>query len=63
MYNELNVVARVIDAAAALDYPADRLHIQVLDDSTDETGAVAAARVAHYQAQGLLISHVRRPTR
>ncbi|MFD1470207.1 cellulose synthase family protein [Hymenobacter caeli] len=63
VYNELNVVARLIDAAAALDYPADRLHIQVLDDSTDETGALAAARVAHYRAQGLHIAHVRRPTR
>ncbi|TDN36691.1 glycosyltransferase [Hymenobacter sp. UV11] len=63
VYNELNVVARLIDAAAALDYPADRLHIQVLDDSTDESVAVAAARVAHYRAQGLHITHVRRPSR
>jgi len=63
VYNELNVVARIIAAAAALDYPADRLHIQVLDDSTDESVAVAAARVAHYRAQGLRITHVRRPTR
>ncbi|MGI4760614.1 MAG: cellulose synthase family protein [Janthinobacterium lividum] len=63
VYNELHVVARVIDAAAALNYPADRLHIQVLDDSTDESLAVAAARVAHHWARGLRISHVRRPTR
>jgi cellulose synthase/poly-beta-1,6-N-acetylglucosamine synthase-like glycosyltransferase len=63
VYNELNVVARIIDAAAALDYPPDRLRIQVLDDSTDESVAVAAARVAHHQAQGLRITHVRRPTR
>ncbi|GAA4361005.1 glycosyltransferase [Hymenobacter saemangeumensis] len=63
LYNEQNVVERVIDAAAALNYPADRLHIQVLDDSTDATVALAAARVAHYAAQGLHISHVRRPSR
>ncbi|TPG72079.1 cellulose synthase family protein [Hymenobacter nivis] len=63
VYNELNVVARLIDAAAALDYPPDRLHLQVLDDSTDESVAVAAARVAHYRAQGVHITHVRRPTR
>ncbi|WP_236647174.1 cellulose synthase family protein [Hymenobacter busanensis] len=63
VYNELNVVERVIDAAAALDYPPDRLHIQVLDDSTDESVALAAARVAQHQAQGLRISHVRRPSR
>ncbi|SNR32292.1 cellulose synthase family protein [Hymenobacter mucosus] len=63
IYNELYVVERIIDACAALRYPTDRLHLQVLDDSTDETVALAAARVAHYRAQGLRIDHVRRPTR
>ncbi|AMJ64818.1 cellulose synthase family protein [Hymenobacter sp. PAMC 26628] len=63
VYNELPVVARIIDAAAALDYPAGCLHIQVLDDSTDASVAVAAARVAHHRARGTRISHVRRPTR
>ena len=63
LYNEQNVVERVIDAAAALDYPAHLLHIQVLDDSTDVTVALAGARVAHHTAQGLRISHVRRPSR
>ncbi|WP_210516401.1 glycosyltransferase [Hymenobacter terricola] len=63
LYNEQNVVERIIDAAAALDYPPEWLHIQVLDDSTDATVALAAARVAHHAAQGLSISHVRRPTR
>jgi cellulose synthase/poly-beta-1,6-N-acetylglucosamine synthase-like glycosyltransferase len=63
LYNEQNVVERLLDAAAALDYPADRLLIQVLDDSTDETVTLAAARVAHYQAQGVNIQQVRRPTR
>ncbi|OON70214.1 cellulose synthase family protein [Hymenobacter sp. CRA2] len=63
VYNELNVVERIIDAAAALDYPAGRLQIQVLDDSTDESVALAAARVAWHRAQGLDIEHVRRPDR
>ncbi|MBG8553694.1 cellulose synthase family protein [Hymenobacter guriensis] len=63
VYNELYVVERLIDAAAAFDYPTDRLHLQVLDDGTDESVAVAAARVAHYRAQGLRIDHVRRPNR
>jgi cellulose synthase/poly-beta-1,6-N-acetylglucosamine synthase-like glycosyltransferase len=63
LYNEQNVVERLLDAAAALDYPADRLLIQVLDDSTDETVTLAAARVAHYQTQGVNIRQVRRPTR
>ncbi|PJJ60059.1 cellulose synthase family protein [Hymenobacter chitinivorans] len=63
IYNELYVVERIIEAAAGLDYPADKLHIQVLDDSTDETVALAAAAVARHQAQGLRITQVRRPTR
>ena len=36
IFNEQHVVERLIDAAAALDYPPDRLEIQVLDDSTDQ---------------------------
>lgn len=64
VFNERAVVARIIDAVAALDYPADRLHIQVLDDSTDARSlAVAAARVAHHRALGRRIDHVRRPRR
>ena len=63
LYNEQNVVERVIDAAAALDYPLGRLHIQVLDDSTDATVGLAGARVAHHAARGLRISHVRRAGR
>ena len=63
LYNEQNVVERIIDAAASLDYPADLLHIQVLDDSTDATVALAAGRVAHHAAAGRRISHVRRPVR
>ena len=63
LYNEQNVVERIIDATAVLDYPSELLHIQVLDDSTDATVGLAQARVAHHAARGLRISHVRRPTR
>lgn len=41
MFNERHVARRIIEAACALDYPADRLHIQVLDDSTDESAEIA----------------------
>src|SRR5664279_3278631 len=37
VYNERYVVERLIDAVCRLDYPQDRLEIQVLDDSTDDT--------------------------
>ncbi|WBA42735.1 cellulose synthase family protein [Hymenobacter canadensis] len=63
LYNEVFVAERLLDACAALDYPTDRLHIQVLDDSTDETVALVAARVAYHQARGLHIEQVRRPDR
>jgi cellulose synthase/poly-beta-1,6-N-acetylglucosamine synthase-like glycosyltransferase len=63
VYNERNVVERLIDRVAELDYPRDRLEIQVLDDSTDETVALAAAKVAHYRALGFDIHHIRRPDR
>jgi cellulose synthase/poly-beta-1,6-N-acetylglucosamine synthase-like glycosyltransferase len=63
VYNERHVVERLIDKVAALDYPRSRLEIQVLDDSNDETVALAAARVAHHRAGGLDIRHLRRADR
>src|SRR5689334_23125350 len=42
LYNERYVAERLIDAVAALRYPADKLSIQVLDDSTDDTPSVVA---------------------
>ncbi|MFQ6057723.1 MAG: cellulose synthase family protein [Anaerolineae bacterium] len=63
IFNERYVVERLIDAAARLDYPRDRLEIQILDDSTDETTAIAAARVERYRAQGLDIQLLHRTQR
>jgi len=63
IYNERYVVQRLIDAICAFDYPADRLEIQVLDDSTDETVDIIAEKVEAYQAQGIDIQHVRRSDR
>lgn len=63
VYNERHVIERLIDRVAALDYPRDKLEIQVLDDSTDETVTLAAARVAHHKARGIAIHHLRRPDR
>src|SRR5688572_15178303 len=44
VYNERYVVERLLDAAVALDYPADRLEIQVLDDSTDDTSTIVRTK-------------------
>lgn len=63
VYNESVVVERLIRAASRLDYPADRLEIQVLDDSTDETTAVAAAIVAELRATGHNITLIHRTHR
>lgn len=63
IYNELYVVERLIDAAAALDWQRDRLHIQILDDSDDETTAIAQARVDYYQRRGIDMALYRRSDR
>jgi hypothetical protein len=63
VFNEAPVVTRLIDAAAALDYPRERLEIQVLDDSTDETREYAARAVAAHRARGVDIHHRVRPRR
>ena len=63
LFNERAVAARVIDACARLDYPRDRLQIQVLDDSDDETVRIVAERVSDWQAEGVDITHVRRAHR
>ena len=63
VYNELYVVERLIDSVCALDYPKDRLEIQVLDDSTDETVDLVAAAVAAKREQGFDIVQIRRADR
>lgn len=63
VYNELYVVERLIRSVAALDYPQDKLEIQVLDDSTDETVDLAASVVNELASQGFDIKHIRRPHR
>jgi len=63
MFNEKFVAARIINAIADLDYPKDKLHIQVIDDSTDESIEIVAERVAHYKSLGYDIDHIRRENR
>jgi cellulose synthase (UDP-forming) len=61
--NESTVVERLIDAACRLRYPADVLEILVLDDSSDETSALAQAKVNRYAAEGVQIRLIRRQNR
>jgi cellulose synthase/poly-beta-1,6-N-acetylglucosamine synthase-like glycosyltransferase len=63
IFNERYVVERLVDACAALDYPRDRLEIQVLDDSTDDTTALAEAAAARARASGVDARVIRRGDR
>lgn len=63
LFNELYVVDRLLKAVTAIDYPREKLEIQVLDDSTDETVKVAEAVVAKYAAQGFDIHYIHRDDR
>ena len=63
LYNERYVVDRIIDAVCRLDYPADRLEIQILDDSTDDTTERARRRVQDWRDRGVDISLMHRVDR
>ncbi len=62
-FNEGKIAADALFAAATLDWPKDRLHIQLLDDSTDETSELAEAATQQLRAQGFDVLHVRRDDR
>ncbi len=63
LFNEHEVALGAIASAVALDWPRDKLHIQMLDDSTDETARMIAEAVATLRARGVLIAHLRREDR
>ena len=63
IYNERFVVGRLIEAVSRIRYPRDRLQIQVLDDSTDETRVIARRLVEEYRARGVPIEYRHRTNR
>lgn len=63
VFNEKYVAERLIDAVMQLDYPKDRLEVQVLDDSTDETVDIVRQKVEAYCRKGFQIGQIRRPQR
>ena len=54
LFNELYVVERLINSVCEIDYPKDKMEIQVLDDSTDETINIVAAAVEQKKRQGII---------
>ncbi len=63
VYNELYVMERLLDNIVKLDYPSDKLEIQVLDDSTDESIETTAKQIKRLQDKGFDIQHIRRTNR
>ncbi len=63
MFNERYVAERLLEGVAKLDYPKDKLEIQVLDDSTDDTPAIAAAKVEELRERGYDAVYIHRTDR
>src|SRR5437867_4656983 len=63
LFNERYVARRLLEAVGGLDYPAQRLEIQVLDDSTDETSAIVAEAARCLATRGVTVRHLRRTDR
>lgn len=63
IFNELYVTNRLIDAVAQINYPTEKLEIQILDDSTDETTDLIAKKVTKWKSKGIDIIHFRRKDR
>jgi cellulose synthase/poly-beta-1,6-N-acetylglucosamine synthase-like glycosyltransferase len=62
-FNEGQLVRRVLDAVASLDWPRDRLQIQVLDDSTGASAEIARTTVAEFALRGHNVSLIQREHR
>jgi cellulose synthase/poly-beta-1,6-N-acetylglucosamine synthase-like glycosyltransferase len=63
LFNEATVAATLIEVCAKLDYPREKLEIQVLDDSTDETMTIARQAVERAAATGVDIKYIHRTDR
>jgi len=63
MFNEMYVAERLIEGCTDIDYPKDKLEIQVLDDSTDETQQIASAKVADLVSRGYDATYIHRTDR
>ncbi len=63
VFNEMYVMQRLLDNIALLEYPKEKLEIQVLDDSTDESVFSTANHIKKLQQQGIDIHHITRTNR
>ena len=63
VYNEMYVMERLLDNIVTLEYPGDKLEIQVLDDSTDESIVTTEKHIKRLQKTGINIQHIQRSNR
>src|SRR5579884_3999997 len=63
IFNEIYVVERLLRSVSELDYPRERLQIQVLDDSTDETCQITAACAEELRREGFNVQRIHRVNR
>src|SRR5580765_2260699 len=63
LYNEMYVADRLIEAVCRIEYPRDKLEIQVLDDSIDETRGIAELAVRRFATEGVDIKYLHRTDR
>src|SRR5574341_561194 len=63
IYNERYVAARLVNAVCSMDYPKEKMCIQVLDDSDDDTYDILENLIQDYKKNGFDIYHVRRENR
>src|SRR3954468_14222973 len=63
IFNEVYVVERLLKSVSEIDYPKDKLQIQVLDDSTDDTRQLTATCVAELQSRGFNVELIQRTDR
>lgn len=63
LFNERYVVERLLNCIAEITYPKEKLEIQVLDDSTDDTVAITATHIESLRKKGIDITHIRRKER
>ena len=62
-FNEGRLVRRVLDSVVSLDWPRDRLQIQLLDDSTDASAEIAQATIAEFRLRGHDVALIQRAHR
>lgn len=63
IYNEMYVIERILNAVANLNYPKRLLHIQILDDSTDETRKIVQPLIESLKEDGFLMDYIHRKNR